>query len=185
MLHAQVTKLKLKQKQAEGIAEARGGRRGPASVWGSGVAGALCAALALAIGQPQLFQVGFVASFASKLSDTVSSEVGKAYGKTTYLITSFQRVPRGTEGAVSAEGTLAGVAAALAFAAVALLAGQVDARGAALVAAAAVAANTFESYLGASVQGNVAWLTNDVVNMIQIMLAASLAVGAQFALAAA
>jgi len=26
--------------------------------------------------------------------------VGKAYGKTTYLITNFKSVPRGTEGAV-------------------------------------------------------------------------------------
>ncbi len=74
-------------------------------------------------------QIGFVASFCSKLSDTVSSEVGKAYGKTTYLVTTFQRVPRGTEGAVSLEGTAAGVAAAALFSGVALAIGQVrDAR---------------------------------------------------------
>lgn len=34
-----VTKIKLKEKQAEGIAEARGGLRGPGSVWGSGDSG--------------------------------------------------------------------------------------------------------------------------------------------------
>ena len=73
-------------------------------------------------------QVGFVASFCSKLSDTVSSEVGKAYGQTTYLVTTFQRVPRGTEGAVSLEGTAAGVAAAFLFAGVAVATGQVGAR---------------------------------------------------------
>lgn len=66
-----------------------------------------------------------MASFCSKLSDTVSSEVGKAYGKTTYLVTTFQRVPRGTEGAVSLEGTAAGVAAAVLFSGVALAIGQV------------------------------------------------------------
>lgn len=70
-------------------------------------------------------QIGFVASFCSKLSDTVSSEVGKAYGKTTYLVTTFQLVPRGTEGAVSLEGTAAGALAALLFAITALLVGQV------------------------------------------------------------
>ena len=43
-----VTKLKLEQKQAEGIAEARSGRRGVGSVWGSGSAGVLCALAALA-----------------------------------------------------------------------------------------------------------------------------------------
>ena len=49
----------------------------------------------------------------------------QAYGQTTYLVTSFKRVPRGTEGAVSAEGTVAGVVAALLFAALALAIGQV------------------------------------------------------------
>jgi uncharacterized membrane protein len=48
--------------------------------------------------------------------------------------------------------------------------------------AAALVANYFESFLGASVQGGVPWLTNDVVNMIQITLAAALALGAQVAM---
>ena len=52
----------------------------------------------------------------------------QAYGKTTYLITTLRRVPRGTEGAVSLEGTAGGVAAALGFATVAAAAGQVDAQ---------------------------------------------------------
>lgn len=47
------------------------------SVWGSGLAGTLCALAVLLTGSLQPWQVGFVASFASKLSDTVSSEIGK------------------------------------------------------------------------------------------------------------
>jgi hypothetical protein len=54
-------------------------------------------------------------------------QVGKAYGRTTYLSTTFQRVPRGTEGAVSVEGTLAGAAASALMAVLALLSGQVRA----------------------------------------------------------
>ncbi len=50
----------------------------------------------------------------------------QAYGQTTYLITTMQRVPRGTEGAVSAEGTAAGAAAAVLFAGMAVLVGQVS-----------------------------------------------------------
>ncbi len=69
-----------------------------------------------------------MASFCSKLSDTVSSEVGKAYGQTTYLITTFQLVPRGTEGAVSLEGTAAGAIAAVLFAVTALISSQVGSR---------------------------------------------------------
>ena len=41
---------------------------------------------------------------------------------------------------------------------------------------AAFLANTAESIVGAAVQGRVAWLTNDVVNALQISLAAALAV---------
>ena len=155
------------------------------SVWGSGSAGAACAALALLTGDYSLWRLGFVASFTSKLSDTVSSEIGKAYGKTTYLITTLQRVPRGTEGAVSAEGTLAGAGAALLFSGAALALGQVDARGAVIAAAAATAANLFESWLGATAQGRVAWLTNDLVNAVQISVAAALAVAAAAALSLA
>jgi uncharacterized membrane protein len=50
----------------------------------------------------------------------------QAYGQTTYLITTLARVPRGTEGAVSLEGTVAGIAAAAVFAAVAYATGQVS-----------------------------------------------------------
>ena len=51
---------------------------------------------------------------------------------------------------------------------------QVDVRGAACVVAAAFVANILESYVGATLQGKVAWLTNDVVNVAQITAAALL-----------
>ena len=51
---------------------------------------------------------------------------GQAYGQTTYLITTLQRVPRGTEGAVSTEGTLAGAVAAVGFATIAAALQQVN-----------------------------------------------------------
>ena len=176
-----VTKIKLEQKQAEGIAEARGGRRGVGSVWGSGIAGIACACLALAGVGPgeNLWRLGFVASFCSKLSDTTASEVGKAYGKTTYMSTPpFRSVPRGTEGAVSLEGTVAGIGASLGFAGVAAAAGQVDLTGALIATLAAFIATTAESWLGATTQGEAGfeWLTNDVVNAVQITLAAAVAV---------
>ncbi|KAL4450712.1 hypothetical protein ABPG77_001068 [Micractinium sp. CCAP 211/92] len=177
-----VTKVKLEQKQKEGIAEARSGRRSLGSVLGSGFAGIVCAAGALALGDPFPWRVGFAASFASKLADTTSSEIGKAYGQTTYLITNLQRVPRGTEGAVSLEGTAAGVAAAAGVAGMAYALGQVDGTGAVAVTVAAFAANIFESWLGATAQGRLPWLSNDLVNVLQITLAAALAMGLALAL---
>ena len=188
VLGSAVTKLKMKQKQAEGIAEARGGRRGIASVWGSGVAGALCAACALSGVAPgaEAFRLGFVASFCSKLSDTTASEVGKAYGKTTYMSTPpFKSVPRGTEGAVSLEGTIAGVVASFFFAGVGVVVGACDANGAVVATFAAFIATTLESWLGATTQGKeeFEWLSNDLVNMIQIVIAAGIAVASSASLA--
>uniref|UniRef100_A0A383VCW5 Dolichol kinase n=1 Tax=Tetradesmus obliquus TaxID=3088 RepID=A0A383VCW5_TETOB len=182
-----VTRAKLQQKQKEGIAEARAGRRGAGSVWGSGAAAVGCAALAVLTGQHALWQVGYVASLASKLADTVSSEIGKAYGTATFLVTSLKQVPRGTEGAVSVEGSLAGFMAAAGFSLCAALALQEPFAGAALLTtSAAVAANLLESYLGAALQGRYAWMTNDVVNVIQTCAAAACAVaGRQLIVAAA
>jgi len=81
------TKVKIKQKEAAGIAEKRSGRRGPGSVFGSWTAGALCAAATVAavggLEWQALWRLGFLASFCTKLSDTISSEIGKAFGKTT------------------------------------------------------------------------------------------------------
>lgn len=75
------------QKEAQGVAEKMKGRRGPGSVIGSSAAGCVCALLSIyrigGAGLTRLWELGFVASFCTKLSDTVSSEIGKAYGRTT------------------------------------------------------------------------------------------------------
>jgi len=118
---SKVTKVKMADKQALGIGEGRGGRRGPENVWGSAATGALCA---LAMEKwPQhaaLLSVGYVSSMATKLSDTFQSEIGKAFGKRCFLITTLKPVPRGTEGAVSLEGYAAGVVGSLIIAAYAV-----------------------------------------------------------------
>ncbi len=51
-----------------------------------------------------------------------------------------------------------------------------------IAAAAAILANLMESYMGASIQGRVPWLTNDVVNAVQISVAAALAAAARQAM---
>lgn len=52
---------------------------------------------------------------------------------------------------------------------------QADIYGVAAITAAAFLANLFESWLGATVQGRLAWLSNDIVNVVQIVVAAALA----------
>ncbi|KAK9268545.1 hypothetical protein L1049_000299 [Liquidambar formosana] len=177
-----VTKLKMAQKEAQGVAEKRKGRRGPGSVIGSSAAGCVCAFLSIygVGGQAfsRLWQLGFVASFCTKLSDTVSSEIGKAYGKITYLVTTFKVVPRGTEGAVSVEGTFAGLLASMLLASVGCLVGEIDAAEAVICVLASQIANFGESVIGAALQDKEGfrWLNNDAVNVINISMGSILAV---------
>ncbi|MBD2186153.1 TIGR00297 family protein [Planktothrix sp. FACHB-1355] len=175
-----VTRIGMAQKEAEGIAEKRSGARGPENVWGSAFTGALCALATLLPLPPSptlyLLRLGYVASFSTKLSDTCASEVGKAYGKRTFLITTLQPVARGTEGAVSLEGTLAGVAGSIAIALVGWGVGSIDLPGVGLCVVAAFVATNLESLLGATVQGKVGWLTNEVVNAINTLLGAIAAI---------
>lgn len=176
------TKVKMAQKEAQGVAEKRRGRRGPGSVIGSSAAGCFCAFLAInGIGGEafaRLWELGFVASFCTKLSDTVSSEIGKAYGKTTYLVTTFKIVPRGTEGAVSVEGTLAGFLASMLLASIGCLMGEINALEAIICVVAAQIANLGESIIGAALQEKEGfqWLNNDVVNVINISMGSIIAV---------
>ncbi|MFS8897328.1 TIGR00297 family protein [Synechococcus sp. R3-13] len=175
-----VTKLGIRRKQAQGIAEKREGARGPENVWGSALTGAVCA-VGYAFFPHPLWWLGYSASFAAKLADTVSSEVGKAYGRKTFLITTFQSVPAGTEGAVSLEGSLAGVAAAAGMAGLAWgIGGEWVGESPfwlGICWLAGILATLAESWMGVVLQPRLAWMTNEVVNSIQTTLAALLAVG--------
>ncbi|ESR55595.1 hypothetical protein CICLE_v10021126mg [Citrus x clementina] len=182
ILGTAATKVKMAQKEAQGVAEKRKGRRGPGSVIGSSAAGCVSAFLSIfgvgGVEFSRLWQLGFVASFCTKLSDTVSSEIGKAYGKTTYLVTTFKVVPRGTEGAVSVEGTFAGIFASILLASVGCLTGQINAPEAVICVIASQIANLGESIIGAALQEKPGfkWLNNDAVNIINISMGSILAV---------
>jgi uncharacterized protein (TIGR00297 family) len=123
-----------------------------------------------------LLQLGFVASFCTKLSDTCGTEIGKAYGQRTFLITTLKPVPRGTEGAVSLEGTIAGVIGSIAIATVGWLLGLISPLGILICAIAAFVATTIESLIGATIEDKVPFLTHDVVNMVNTLIGAIVAI---------
>jgi uncharacterized protein (TIGR00297 family) len=176
-LGSAVTKLGFKAKQASGLAEARGGCRGPENVWGSALVAAVLAALApLAGAQASLLLLGFAASLAAKLADTFGSEIGKRWGRHTLLITTLRPVARGTEGAISLEGTAASVVGSGLMAVVMAGLGVIETPTAlALVTAVGLAATLVESLIGATLQGRIGWLSNELVNGLQTLLAALMA----------
>lgn len=185
VLGSAVTKVKQAKKEAMGIAEGRGGRRGPENVWGAAATAALCALGAVVLpAHAMAFKLGFLASLATKLSDTFASEIGKAYGKSTYLITTLKPVPPGTEGAVSLEGTLAGAVGSVVLAAFGIGCGLVSRSAMLPCVFAAFIATNVESLIGASAQGRFGWLTNEVVNFINTLIGAIVAVAARVLLAA-
>jgi uncharacterized protein (TIGR00297 family) len=182
-----VTRIGMAQKEAAGIAEARSGARGPENVWGSALTAAVCALGLFILQTPgptgqqllwvPLLALGFVASFSTKLSDTAASEVGKAYGKRTFLITTLQPVAAGTEGAVSLEGTLAGIVGSGVIALVGWAVGLVTPVGIGICLIAAFVATNIESFIGATLQDRFTWLTNEVVNIINTTVGALVALG--------
>ncbi len=180
-----VTRVGMAQKEAAGIAEKRSGARGPENVWGSALVAAICALSIYAINsfeglwvQPttELLLLGYVASISTKLSDTCASEVGKAYGRHTFLITNLQPVARGTEGAVSLEGTLAGILGSAILATTGWALGLIYPIDIAICMVAAFVATNLESVIGATLQAKFDWLTNEVVNIINTLIGAVTAV---------
>ena len=124
----------------------------------------------------ELLKVGYVASLATKLSDTFGSEIGKAYGKTTYLITTLKIVPKGTEGAVSVEGTAAGVIGSIVMIVAAYSLSLISTPSQAIAClVAAFIATTAESFIGATWQQG--WLTNELVNFINTSIGAVVGIG--------
>ena len=172
-----ITRVGMAEKMAAGIAENRGGKRGPENVWGSALIATICAIATIVFPEyKSLFFIGYVASFATKLSDTCASEIGKVYGKKTFLITTFQPVPKGTEGAVSLEGTLAGIIASVVIALLAWSIDMINVMAIAICIVSAFVATNLESVIGATLQEKFDWLTNEVVNIINTLIGALCAV---------
>ena len=178
------TKLGLETKQARGIAQEQGGARGAKHVVANCSLAAFFAVLAAGTAHQSLFALGAVAALATAAADTCSSEIGKVLGRRTYLVTSFRPVPPGTEGAVSLEGTLAGLASAAVLAALAWGLGLLELPAAALVVAAAFVGTSFESYLGAAL-GSRHVYDNEVMNFMNTLVGGGTAMAAAALLALA
>jgi uncharacterized protein (TIGR00297 family) len=168
------SRLGLKRKVLLGIAEERGGRRGA----GNAVANCGVAAIAAIAAATTPYRSEALLALAAALtaggSDTVASEIGKAWGRSTFLVTTLRRVKPGTPGAMSLEGTAAGLVAAFALAAIGVAFGLVPASATVAIVAAATAGALVESALGATLE-EAGILNNDMLNFINTAVAAVVA----------
>ncbi|MCA0147612.1 DUF92 domain-containing protein [Rossellomorea vietnamensis] len=110
-------------------------------------------ALLFSLTGESVWTFAFVASIAGANSDTWASEIGPLSGKHPFSIRSFERVPKGTSGAVSLIGTIAAVmgAAFIALTALVLLDGM-DATLFLLITLSGFLGNLLDTCLGAYVQ---------------------------------
>jgi uncharacterized protein (TIGR00297 family) len=174
-LAASITsRMGLKRKVVLGIAEERGGRRGAGNAIANCGVAAVAAIVALATPYTQPALLALVAALTAGGSDTVASEIGKAWGRSTFLVTTLSRVRPGTPGAMSLEGTAAGILAAFALAAAAGAFALVPASAIVAVVVAATAGSLVESALGATLEGP-GILNNDMLNFINTAVAAGVA----------
>jgi len=105
----------------------------------------------------------------------VASEIDKAWGSKTFLVTTMRLVRPGTPGGISLEGTLAGLAAASLIAMLAAALG--------LIAWAAIFAVVFGAWIGSLVESALGAtleapgvLNNDTLNFLNTAIAAAAAI---------
>jgi len=174
ILASATSRLGLKRKMLLGIAEEHGGRRGVGNAIANCGVAAIAAFAAVATPEHASALLALAAALTAAGSDTVASEIGKSWGRSTFLITTLGRVKPGTSGAMSLEGTAAGLLAALALAAVAAALGLIPGALIVVVIVAATAGALVESALGATLEGP-GILNNDMLNFINTAVAAAAA----------
>jgi uncharacterized protein (TIGR00297 family) len=177
-----------KQKQVADAAEPCIGRTASQVIANLGVAGFFASlqgmGLANSAGAPSSWQgenpafvaayfIPLMAALAEATADTVSSEIGQAYGGRPILITTFRRVPAGTDGAITLRGTMAGVGAAAIVVLSAIPSLGMSIRQCVLVLLCGIGALFFDSVLGATAERK-GWLGNDLVNFFSTAFAAAL-----------
>jgi len=161
------TKYRYEEKESRGVAEENEGARGSGNVLGNSAA-ALVALLLFASADhlpwaASVFAYAYAGSVATALADTLSSEVGGLYGPPR-LVTTWEAVEPGTDGAVTWQGEVAGVVGAAVIAALAYAFLPVTLAGAGLVVLGGIAGMTTDSLVGATLEGGA--LGNQSVNFV-------------------
>lgn len=164
------TRLGYPRKQRLGTAERREGRKASQVLANLGVAAA-CAALSAYAHNRSALLLAMTAALSEAAADTVSSELGQAFSRKAYLITSWRSVPPGTNGAVSLVGTLAGLVAAGTVSTVCVLWGLLPWQWLAVSAGTAVLGMVTDSFLGAWLERR-GLVNNDSVNFLGTLAAA-------------
>lgn len=178
------SKFRYEEKKHRDIAQENEGARGTGNVLANSLV-ALVAVLAAAITPvtgtlhvpESVFFYAFAGAVGAALADTLSSEIGGLYDDPR-LITTLEVVEPGTDGAITWQGEVVGIAGAAVIALIGFLAFDgTTALGAGVIVLAGFSGMTVDSFLGATIEGT--YCGNQGVNFLATLAAAL--VGAGFA----
>jgi len=176
------TKLGYSRKAKLGLAQEGGGRRGFSHAFSNVGVAAICAIAVSRLSRTadapmEAMVVAYlmgIASLATAAADTTASEIGQLVGRRAFLPLTLRRVPVGTEGAISVEGTLAGIGGGFVVALAGLLAFdygllrplglEIGFEAVGLLTAAAFAGSYLESIAGSWNRKRSAPIPNGVLN---------------------
>jgi uncharacterized protein (TIGR00297 family) len=166
------TRLGYRRKLALGLAERREGR----NAWQilANLAVATLGSVVFSATGNRAWLIAALAALAEAATDTVASEIGQYRGPDARLITTWERVPPGTDGGITVPGSIAGLAAGLVIAAVATVGGMLPQAQLWIPANAGFAGMLIDSILGATLQRR-GWISNQAVNFFATLAAAGLA----------
>lgn len=168
------TRFRRQRKNELQISERGRGRDGAQVLANIGVA-AMAATLSQLTPWRATLLAASIAALAEAAADTVSSEMGKALARNARLVTSWQLVPAGTDGAISAYGTVLGICAAALVCVEAVATGILHPRHAASAMMAAIGGMFIDSFLGATLEAR-GWIRNNGVNLVSTACSVMIAV---------
>jgi len=115
--------------------------------------------------------VMIAACFSAATADTVSSELGNVYGRRFYNIITFKKDEKGSNGVISFEGNLMGLAGSIIIALLYFWVGDGTYSSFIIIIVAGTVGNIADSVLGATLERK-EWLNNNAVNFLNTSIAA-------------
>ena len=175
ILGVSATGWKFNIKVKDGLAEEKQGKRNAGQVFANAGTAAILALLAIYNpGAAKMLFLMLAASFSAATADTLSSELGNFYGRRYYHLLSFKKMQRGTNGAVSLQGTIAGIVGSAVIALVYVLGTGWNGQHFLVILVAGTAGNVVDSILGLTLE-NKGLLTNNAVNFLNTIVGAVVA----------
>ena len=171
LLGTLATSFKTNVKEKLGAVEINKGRRTAGQVVANGGVAAIAGILASYFTpQEELFALVMAGALSAATADTLSSELGRLYGKQFYNILNFKKDTRGENGVVSLAGTLIGIAGSAMIAIIFSIGYGWDNRFYWIIIAGTVG-NYTDSFLGATLERKQI-LKNNAVNFFNTLAGA-------------